>query len=86
MKETTKQLKNILENKRGNLYDFIADNYWQLDREVLKGLALEITCLLYVYASRENPQDTEKANRLVHSELLEQIREYRPELLEEGEE
>lgn len=81
--KTRQELINILENKRGNLYDFIANNYWILEKEELKDLALEITCLLYVYGSRLEPSDTEKANRFVHKELYEQIKEYRDNLLEE---
>jgi hypothetical protein len=79
-KNTKTELLEILNNERGNLYDFIANNYWLMSKDDLKSLALEIVALLYVYASRLNT-DSERANKEMHAELLETIKEYREELL-----
>ena len=84
--ELRKQLKDILENNKGNLYDFIANNYYDMTKDNLKDLALEITALMYQYAEAlemKNKGYIDNATKQAHSDLLENIKEYREELLED---
>ena len=80
--EERKELISILENQRGNLYDFVANKGYTLERADLVALAKECISLLYVYASRVEP-NTEKANKDMHKELMENIHEWQPQLLSE---
>jgi len=75
MNKQQQDLLDVLTSKHSNLYDYICDNYYLLTREELKDLCKEVIALLYVYASRANP-NSEKANREMHAELLENIKEY----------
>ena len=83
MKQYTKELLELLNNQGGNLYDYICNNYYLMEADKLADLAKESACLLYVYAEREHG---DKGTKKAHTELLEQIKEYRPELLEIEEE
>ena len=79
-KSQRKELIAILKNEKGNIYDFIADNYYCLRVDELKDLALELADLAYRYARHlKGDKGVEK----VHTDLLENIEEYRSDLIEE---
>ena len=80
-KTQQKELYNILTNNGGNLYDFIANDYWLMSKEDLKNLSLEVVALLYAYAERQNPNNNKERDKQLHTELLENIKDYRTELL-----
>ena len=85
-KREQKELKNILNNKGGNMYDFIANNYWILDKDELKDIALECVALMYQYAEAlemARKGNIDNATKQAHSDLLENIKDYRSNLLED---
>lgn len=85
-KKIKNELLDILNNKRGNMYDFIANNYWILDKDELKDIALECVALMYQYAEAlemERKGNIDNATKQAHNDLLENIKEYRETLLED---
>lgn len=58
--------KEILEGLKDRPYDFIANNYYQISKEDLKDIILEILALF----------DGEEYNKL-KKELIESLRDYR---------
>ena len=80
------ELLDILNNKRGNMYDFIADNYWLLDKDELKDIALECVALMYQYAEAlemARKGNIDNATKTAHNDLFENIKDYRNNLLED---
>ena len=55
-KSTLYELKDILNNNRGNLFDFICNNYWKLSKEELKDLCKEAFALLYDLQDEKNTE------------------------------
>ena len=85
-KREQNELLNILNNKGGNMYDFIANNYWILSKDELKDIALECVALMYQYAEAletERKGYIDDATKTAHNDLLENIKEYRNNLLED---
>lgn len=54
------QIKEILKAiKEDRLYDYIANHYWEIDRELLKDLILEIFYTLRIERTLESEEDIE---------------------------
>lgn len=70
--EIRQELKDILNNKGSNLYDFMANHYWELSKEEIKTLFLEVVDALYSEALY-NYYDEEKANIKAHEKVLENL-------------
>lgn len=71
------RLNDILTNNRGNLYDFVCDNYYLLSKDELKDLCKEAFALLYSYAENiEVVKGEEKAFEELHKEYKENLKEY----------
>ena len=84
--KTKKELLDILQNNRGNIYDFIANNYWLLSKDELKDIALEAVALMYQYAEKiqfDTTGNTDGATNKAHADLYENIKDYRETLLED---
>jgi len=74
----TKQLKDLLTNeKRGNLYDFVCNHFWEMNAEDLKNLCKEAFALLYQKAERENIANGEPYDYYssLHREYYETLKE-----------
>ena len=59
--------------KEDRLYDFIANNYWKIDREILKDLILEI----YYMLRYERVEETEENIELFKDNLIESLKQNR---------
>ena len=84
--KTKNELLDILQNNRGNIYDFIANNYWLLSKDELKDIALEAVALMYQYAEKIEVlqgHSTDNATKQAHADLYENIKDYRATLLED---
>ncbi len=76
-KELLNQLNDILTNNRGNLFDFIIDNYYLLSKDELKDFAKEVVALLYEKAEEENIKNGKPYDRYdkLHKEILKNIKD-----------
>ena len=59
--------------KEDRLYDFIANHYWEIDREILKDLMLEIYYIFRYETSLEIEEDFSET----HEKLIESLKENR---------
>ena len=82
-KEQLQELNEILLNDRGNLYDFICNNYYSLSKEDIKDLCKEAFDLLYTFSERLNGNDQDKHLKKVHREYYDNLKEWTDLLLEE---
>lgn len=77
----TQELKEILtnneDNSKGNLYDFVCNNYWQLSKEELKDMLKEAVALLYTKAEAENIENGKPYDdyKKLYSEYFENLKE-----------
>lgn len=79
-KSTLLELKEILFTNRGNLFDFICNNYYLLTKEELKDLCKEAFALLYDKQDQENTEKGIKWNDknyyfVLHQEYAENLTE-----------
>ena len=74
-KRERQELLEILSNNKGNLYDFVCNNYYLLSKDDLKDIAKEVIYLLYTYVARANSNNPEKGEQEAHAELLESLKE-----------
>lgn len=71
--QTKNELKNILNGEGGNIFDFIAQNYYLLSSEELKDIAKECADLMYRYGAKVYGDNGRDMVAKVNADLKENI-------------
>ena len=63
--------------KEDRLYDFIANNYWKIERELIRDLILEIYYILLYDTEIEIDADIDEVFKEINNKIIESLKQNR---------